>query len=128
MLFDEFEYDTSGNDTSVADAEAAKFLRQQETTTDGNVVPLVSDERDVGGASVLQKLGSIDISSTARNMGAIVGNVQYQAGQAVANFRGARNAAASDNKLMLWWQYASTTDKIMAGLAVAGILVVLLKK
>jgi hypothetical protein len=93
---------------------------------DGNSPPLVSDTTMQRDSSLLQILGSI--GSTARDLGTAVGTVKR-------DFEGAKDAygqayrnASTGNSLGTWWQYASTTDKLMVGLAVAGILVVLLKK
>lgn len=127
MLYDEFGYD-SGTYASEDTAENAKFARQQDATSVvDNAVPVVSDTPEVGNASVLQKLGSIDITSTARNAGAIVGSIAQQIKTAGATFNASRSAASSGNSIALWWQYASMTDKLVVGLAALGIIVVLVK-
>ncbi len=73
--------------------------------------------------SVLQKIGAIDIGQTARDLGTAIGTIKRQIGTADDEFKTARDNAASGNKLGTWWQYASTTDKIMVGLAALGVAV-----
>lgn len=74
-----------------------------------------------------QKLGSgislPNIAQLGTDVGTAVGTIQRQAAQAKANYNAAQGAAASGNSLSTWWLYASTTDKLMVGLAIVGIIV-----
>ena len=83
----------------------------------------VQSDATAAKATPLQLLGSI--GTTARDLGTAVGKIQRDMRTASENYRQARDAAASGNSLSLWWQYASTTDKLMVGLAVVGIIVAL---
>lgn len=90
---------------------------------DGNSPGVVSDTSGQTSSSPLQLLGSV--GSTARDLGTAVGTLQRDLKNAGKNFSNARNAAANGNSLSTWWQYASTTDKMMVGLAALAILVAL---
>lgn len=93
---------------------------------DGNSPPVVSDVTPQRDSSILQLLGSI--GQQARDLGTALGTAKHDISNAKANYNAAYNNAAAGNSLGTWWMYASTTDKLMVGLGVAGILVVLLKK
>ena len=124
--------------TIVADnqsaAESARLLRQASAPAggdpimngDGNNLPVVSTQTAAGAASALQILGSA--GKLATQAGTAVGNIQKQLASVGPNFNNARVAASSTNPLSglsVWWQNAPTTDKLMVGLAIVGILVAL---
>lgn len=91
--------------------------------------PLVSDQTHSGNADTLNKLGSaISDPNLARNLGSAVGSIEKQIQGFSGQFNAAKNATATGNSLSTWWMYASTTDKLMVGLAVLGIVVVLVKE
>lgn len=101
-----------------------------------DVLPTISDSpsssRDSGSlsSSVSNILGSIgttlqQLPATARSLGTAVGTAKHDLHQAQANYTAAEHAASTGNGLSTWWQYASTTDKLMVGLAVVGIFVAL---
>lgn len=122
-LFDtyDFSYD-EGADEAVGESDAATLLG------DGNDLPVQTDVQPPVSDSWNLKdlLGSI--GTTAKNLGTAVGTIRKDVKDAKGNYTKAQAAAYSGNSLGTWWQYASTTDKLMVGLGVAGILVVLLKK
>jgi hypothetical protein len=100
-----------------------------------NVYPTVSTSPSVpddgGYSGTLQNiLGSVgdvinNLPQTAKNLGTAVGSVKHTIDVSKTNYKHAETAAASGNNLGTWWQYASTTDKLMIGLAVVGIFVAL---
>lgn len=90
---------------------------------DGNSMPVQTDSSGQVASTPLQILGSI--GSTARDLGTAVGTIKRDFKTAGAQYRNAENAASTGNSLSTWWQYASTTDKLMVGLAVVAIIVAL---
>lgn len=95
---------------------------------DNNSPPLQTDLTYQSASSTLQKLGSIDYSKLATSVGTAVGTIEKEIKQIGPNYNAAQQAASSTNPLSglaTWWQYASTTDKLMVGLAVLGIVVAL---
>ncbi len=93
---------------------------------DGNSPPIQTDTTYQTSPSVLQLLGSI--GTTARDVGTAAGTIKRDFEQAGTNYKTAYNAAAQGNSLQQWWLYASTTDKIMVGLGIAGIVALFLVK
>lgn len=124
-FFDEFDDRdlVGGFDQPVLDLGYATDRDLTVLQGDGNSPPLQSDNSPQSSSSVLQLLGSI--GTTARDVGTAVGTVQKQFKDASVNYNQARTNAAGGNKLGTWWMYASTTDKLMVGLAVVGIIVAL---
>lgn len=110
-------------------AETARLERQNlidadELLGNGSSPPIQSDTDFSNAApTILQKLGSFDLTGVARDLGAAVGNVERQLSTVDDEFKMARTNVATGNSLGTWWQYATTTDKIMVGLAAAGVLV-----
>lgn len=97
-----------------------------------NYVPLTSDKPQSSAGSPYSGIGNFlgSIGTTVQNLpaiaqsaGTLVGTAQHNIAQAGTNYTNAQQAAASGNQLSTWWQYASTTDKLMIGLAVVGILI-----
>lgn len=94
---------------------------------DGNSPPVQTDNTPQRSSSILDILGSI--GSTARDLGTAVGKIEHDVKAAGPAYQEARNNAKTGNSLGTWWQYASTTDKMMVGIGIAGLLlVVFLKK
>jgi len=96
---------------------------------DGNSPPVQSDTMPQGGRSILDTLGGMvgNISQYARDLGTAVGQVQRDVKGADDAFKGARDAQLHGSNLSTWWQYTSTTDKVMIGLAALGVGLVLWK-
>lgn len=118
-------------DTSVS-SDTASLLGN------GNAPPLVSDPPQSsasGGiaqpttSNLLGSIGSIlgNAPKIGTALGTAVGTAEHNVQQGITNFNGASSTAASGNSLGTWWTYASTTDKLMVGLAVVGIFVALKK-
>ena len=95
---------------------------------DGNSPGVQTDTDPIPQRSVVQLLGSV--GSIARDAGTAAGQIRRDLSGARGNFNRAYNATASGNPLATWWQYASTTDKLVVGLAAVTlvIMVVELKK
>ena len=113
-------------------ADAADFSALDATTLqgDGNSPPIQSDVDWQSPTSNLQKLGSTDWVAASRDAGVVVGNFQKTVTQARDAFNNARGAAASTaplSGLQTWWQYASTTDKLVVGLAAATLIYMIVK-
>ena len=105
---------------------------------DGNAPPLVSDPPQsatsgTAGAGTTQNLlGSVGslISNAPKigtSLGTALGTAENNIKTGISNFTGSSTAAASGNSLSVWWANAATTDKVMIGLAVVGIIVALKK-
>lgn len=63
------------------------------------------------------------VTTTARDIGTAVGTVQRIGDEAPVVYREARTNARSGNTIGQWWQYASVGEKVMVGLAAAGVLI-----
>ncbi len=127
---DIFSWDSFGSDASIEDSQVPGFTGDvvydfTELQGDGNSAPVVSDVTPQTTPTLQQLLGSGGIVQTARDLGTAVGTIQQQINAAGPAYTQARTNAATGNKLGTWWQYASTTDKLMVGLAVIGIIVAL---
>ena len=130
MMFDIFSNDDS---TLVeSDAATADIVRSAQDmdvgTLEGaagsrSVIPVQTDTTPSSSASLVQLLGSAP--TIARDVGAAVGTAQRDLAGIGPAFNQARNSTSSGNSLATWWQYASTTDKLMVGLAIVGIVVAL---
>lgn len=92
---------------------------------DGNSPPVQADTMPQRSNSLVDLLGSI--GSTARDLGTAVGMTKRELSTVDDKFKKARDAQESGNSLSTWWQYTSTTDKVMIGLAAAGLVLVLYK-
>lgn len=98
-------------------------------TGSGGGIPTVSDEPETSlytrAQDLLGSVGELARSATrtARDIGTAVGTIEREFDGAGDAYKEARTNARAGNGLGQWWQYASTTDKIMAGLAVVGIAV-----
>jgi hypothetical protein len=98
---------------------------------DANSPPVISDTPEANGTggqpfNLKDFLGSL--GTTARDVGTAVGTVQRAIKQAPAQYKAGQQAAVQNKPIMQWWQYATTQDKLMVGLAVLGIVVVLVKR
>lgn len=129
MFLDEFDdYYGSGDPYN----EDAVVMPQSDVMITGSPATynVVSDtpESSIGSvfSSALSILGSI--GKTARDVGTAVGTVRRDLKAAEGEYRVAQTNAYQGNALGQWWQYSTTQDKMMIGLAVAGIAVVLLVK
>ena len=114
-----FEMDGGGDIADVAIQESLPDIKI--LSGDGNSPPVQSDDSGQIASTALQKLGSI--GDTARDLGTAIGTFRRNISGAGAQYRAAQDAAYNGNSLSTWWQYASTTDKLMVGLAVVAILV-----
>ncbi len=63
------------------------------------------------------------LTTRARELGTAVGTVQRQIQGSGAEFTAARRQAVSGDKMGQWWAYASTTDKVLIGLAAVGVAI-----
>lgn len=122
-----FEWDMTEDNTYSADITSYDDLPVLQG--DGNSPPVQSDTMPQASRSVLETLGGMvgNISQYARDLGTAVGQVQRDIKGADDAFKGARDAQLSGNNLSTWWQYTSTTDKVMIGLAALGVGLVLWK-
>lgn len=128
-MFDVFTFgDPTDSDATFGGGDV-NFSPQDATILqgNGNSLPVQTDTDYQGVSSVLQKLGSIDYVKTARDLGTAVGTVRNTAAQIGPAFSNAQAQAASGNSLGTWWQYASTTDKLVVGLAAATLVFMLAK-
>ncbi len=115
-------------DNSVGDTPPIPQSEITLTNSGPNDPPTLSDynpnsDGNFSVGSTVQLLGSA--STVARDLGTAAGQISAQVKGAPAAFQKGYNATATNNKLSTWWQYASTTDKMMIGLAVVAILVAL---
>lgn len=89
-----------------------------------NDPPVISDLPQSNGdwwSGIKNVLGSV--GTIARDVGTAVGNAERARTAASQQYQTARTNARNDNKIMQWWQYSSTQDKVMAGLALVGVAV-----
>lgn len=128
------DYGMFGMDSSTDQSteEDARLSRQDQGSDIANLegapgsgasFPVQTDTTSQFTPTLTQMLGSAP--TVARDVGTAIGNTQRQLGSLGGIFSSARSNAASGNGLATWWAYASTTDKLMVGLAVVGILVAL---
>ena len=115
FTFDEF----SNVQVSDVAGDAAPLLG------DGNTLPVVSNVTLQDTGSVLEKLGSVDYVKAAKDVGTAVGTFQRRVDEAKHGYANSLHAAQTGNSLGSWWQYASTTDKLVVGLAVVTIIIML---
>lgn len=129
--------DTNNSSFSNADDNVSMSPYNSDVLVEGDgtldFVPTITDSPQVAsnggyGATGTNLLG--DAASLIQNapnigkqLGTAVGTAQNNINKGITNFQTAQSAAASGNNLSTWWQYASTTDKLMIGLAIVGILV-----
>lgn len=129
MDYTVFEMDSSTDQSTEEDARLARQDQQADignlegAAGSGATFPVQTDTTAQSIPSVTQILGSAP--TVARDVGTAIGDTQRQLGSLGKIFSGARSNAASGNGLGTWWAYASTTDKLMVGLAVVGIVVAL---
>lgn len=93
------------------------------------ILSMEPQEAPQSGWDTLQNLmGSIgSIGQTARDLGTAVGTIERDIKGAGTEYQTARNNAKTGNKLGQWWDYAPTTDKVMVGLAAAGLVLVVVQ-
>jgi len=96
-------------------------------TGDANTPPTISDTPVTSVGSVFSGIHNLlgGIATIARDTGTIVGETRRIRDTAATQYQSANNAAYTGNKGATWWQYASTTDKVMIGIGVLGLLLVL---
>ena len=94
---------------------------------DSNTPPVYSDTPQTSIGSVFGGLHNIlgAIGTTARDVGSAVGSVRRSVREAKGQYSTAEKNAESSNKVGQWWQYSSTTDKLMIGIGVLGLVLVL---
>lgn len=81
-----------------------------------------------GWDSIRNIMGAVgSVGQTARDIGTAVGTIERDIKGASQEYQTARNNAKSGNKLGQWWDYAPTTDKVMVGLAAAGLVLVVVQ-
>ena len=108
------------------DTEILANVDQTNLQGDNNNLPIVSTNTNAAQPNLLQTLGSS--STTARDLGTAVGTAQRQLSMIGPSFRAGQANAASGNSLGTWWQYASTTDKLIVGLGIAALVVAIYHK
>lgn len=89
-----------------------------------NDAPTVSTPMQTSNGSPFSKLVDLlgSIGTVARDLGTAVGKTEADIKAAQGNYQTARQNALSGNTLGTWWQYASMTDKLVVGLAAAGVV------
>ena len=126
--------ETAFGDFSLSDVQASDVLVEGDGSP--NTLPVYSDTPQSsmdspysGYSNIMGTVGDTiqNLPAIARSAGTAIGTAQYKIQQAQRQFSGARNAAANNNGIATWWAYASTTDKMMIGLAVIGIIIALEK-
>lgn len=75
--------------------------------------------------NIMGAVGSV--TQTARDLGTAVGTIERDIRGAGTAYQTARQDAKSGNQLAQWWTYAPTTDKVMVGLAAAGLVLVVIQ-
>jgi hypothetical protein len=137
--FDNYS-DTNNSTFSNADSNASLVPFSSDVLVEGdgtyNQVPTITDSPQsnsdgpyTGWQNLLGSIGTTiqNAPKIGTALGTAVGNAEHNINQGVANYNHAQSAAASGNNLSTWFQNASTTDKLMIGLAVIGIIVALEK-
>ena len=115
-------YDTGG----WLDPNDSQFDSETLVTGSDNTAPVISDTPQSGGftwGGLHNILGAI--GQTARDVGTTVGSIKRAGRDIEGNYKTAEANAASGNKLGQWWQYSSTTDKVMIGIGIAGLYLVI---
>jgi hypothetical protein len=116
-------------------SEPEVTAEQSMTVGTGESPPVVSDTNGPSPFNLRDFLGSIgtaarNVGSTARDIGTAVGTVRASTQNAQNQYRDAQSAAADTGpgaKLRQWWVYAPTSEKVMAGLALAGLAIALVQ-
>lgn len=104
-----------------------------------NTPPLVSDAPQVAGQSgdvlddvtgMIKKLGQVgtQVIGMAREFGQAVGAIERGAESAQGAFEAGRADGRRVTAARTWWDTTPTTDKVMIGLAVAGLVYALTHK
>ena len=103
---------------------------------DQNTIPTVGETPTENKSFSLKDfLGSIgsaakQVSQASRDIGTAVGTVQGAAKQSQMDYQNARISAATptlSSRIMQWWNYSSTNDKIIAGLGAAAVVVAVIQ-
>lgn len=83
-----------------------------------------------GAASgnMLTSITSILNPQTATALGVAVGNAEKTLAQIKTGFTSGVAAGSNTNPLATWWLYASTTDKLIVGLAAVTLVVMLMQE
>jgi hypothetical protein len=94
-----------------------------------NSLPTVSDMPETSQASPFSGLTKLlgSIGTTARDLGTAVGTARRDIAGAGQQYRTAQANAYKGNSAGQWWQYSTTMDKVMVGLAVLVVVVVIAK-
>jgi hypothetical protein len=132
-----FEFDTpvyvvdeTTNSGESANSSAVPYASDVLVSGSVNQPPVISDQPESSTNSpfggITQLLGSI--GTTARDLGTAVGTAKASIKGAGAAYRTAEHNAATGNSVGQWWQYSTTMDKVMVGLAVAVVAVILLRR
>lgn len=129
-------YDSGDWLDNAASMESSGFGSEVIVQGGENTAPVVSDVPQsanqnpqfswAGLHNILGSIGSAarDVGKTARDLGTSVGSVKKAVKDAEGQYSTAEHNAESGNKLGQWWQYSSTTDKIMIGIGIAGLYLV----
>jgi hypothetical protein len=125
-----FEFDTMYTVDETAPAPGSDYASDVLVSGSANQPPVISDQPESSTSSpfggITQLLGSI--GTTARDLGTAVGTAKASVKNAGAAYRTAEHNAATGNSVGQWWQYSTTMDKVMVGLAVAVVAVILLRR
>lgn len=125
-------YYQQGDGGSASQSESAMYGT-------GNTLPTVSTQEQVAGQSgdvlddvtgFIKKFGQIGtaVTQTARELGKAVGAIEQGAGNAQGAFEAGRADARRYVGVQSWWDSTPTTDKLLIGLAVAGLVYTLTAK
>lgn len=138
---DYFDTYYASNDDSSATMDYAVPNYESETLVNGdnssNTYPVISDDLQSssntsfsGVQNLLGSVGSVvtNLPKIGTSLGTVVGTAKHDVNQGIANYNNAQSAASKGNNLSTWWQFASTTDKIMIGLAVIAIVIAVREK
>ena len=120
---DEFGGSDDGNPDNYSTERAGTDLTTLQG--DGNSLPVQIDTDVPRQTSVTQLLGSS--GTLARDVGTAFGTLRRQVSTAGSDFRSASGNASRGNSLGTWWQYASTTDKLVVGLAAVTVVLMMVK-
>jgi len=93
---------------------------------DPNAVPVVSSSPQTSQGSPFDSIVSIlgSVGRTARDIGTAVGTARRDIATARKEYSVAEANARQGNALGQWWQYSTTQDKLVIGLALAGVIAV----
>lgn len=119
MDYFSMNYDFDLNQNGTLEAASDQLLYGS-----ANDAPIVSTPMQSSESSPFSKLIDLlgSVGTVARDLGTAVGKTEADLKAASGEYKTARANALSGNTLGTWWQYASMTDKLVVGLAAAGVV------